>query len=81
MYFPAEQLLDKLEISATQLEDFEKKGIIQGVARAGRVFYSSRDMYRLRGILLFMSRGLPLDEAKWHVDHPTQEVAGSEGRE
>jgi DNA-binding transcriptional MerR regulator len=80
MYFPAEQLLDKLEISATQLEDFEKKGIIQGVARAGRVFYSSRDMYRLRGILLFMSRGLPLDEAKWHVDHPTQEVAGSEGR-
>ena len=49
MYFSAEHLLDKLQISATQLEDFENKGIVQGVSRAGRVFYSSRDMYRLRG--------------------------------
>ena len=80
MYFPTEHLLDKLQISATQLEDFEKKGIVQGVSKAGRVFYSSRGMYRLRGILKFMSRGLSFDEAKWHVDHPTQEVAGSEGR-
>jgi DNA-binding transcriptional MerR regulator len=79
MYFPAEHLLDKLKISATQLQDFEEKGIVQGISRAGRVFYSSRDMYRLKGVLLFMSRGLPLDEAKWHVDHPTQEAAESEG--
>ena len=80
MYFPAEHLLVKLQISATQLEDFEKKGIVQGVSKAGRVFYSSRDMYRLRGILRFMSPGLSLDEAKWHVDHPAQDVARSEGR-
>lgn len=38
MYFPAEHLLDKLQISATQLEDFEKKGIVQGVSKAGRRF-------------------------------------------
>ncbi|MFZ0862845.1 MAG: MerR family transcriptional regulator [Candidatus Sulfotelmatobacter sp.] len=80
MYFPAEHLLDKLQISAMQLEDFEKKGIVHGVSKAGRVFYSSRDMYRLRGILKFMSGGLSVDEAKWHVDYPTQEVASSEGR-
>ena len=80
MYFPAEHLLDKLQISDSQLRDFEKKGIVHGIAKAGRIFYSSRDMYRLKGILLLLSRGLPLDEAKWHVDHPTEEVARSEDR-
>jgi DNA-binding transcriptional MerR regulator len=81
MYFPAEHLLNKLKISDTELREFEEKGIVQGISRAGRVFYSSRDMYRLRGILSLLSRGLPLDEAKYHVDHPTQEVAGSNGPE
>ena len=28
MYFPAEHLLDKLQISDTQPRDFEKKGIV-----------------------------------------------------
>jgi hypothetical protein len=32
-------------------------------------------MYRLKGILLFMTRGLPLEEAKKRVDHPAVEVA------
>ena len=76
MYFPAEQLLNKLQISDTQLQDFEEKGVVHGISKAGRVFYSSRDMYRLRGILLFMARGLPLDEARRRVDRPTQEVEG-----
>jgi DNA-binding transcriptional MerR regulator len=80
MYFPAEHLLEKLQISAAQLRDFEKKGIVHGISKVGRVFYSSGDMYRLKGILLLISRGVPLDEAKWRVDHPTQEVAGSQGR-
>jgi hypothetical protein len=75
MYFPAEQFLDKLQISAEQLSNFEQRGIVKGVARAGRVFYSSRDMYRLRGILLFMTRGLTLDEAQRRVDHPTEEIS------
>ena len=80
MYFPAEHLLDKLEISATQLEDFEGKGIVHGVPKAGRVFYSSRDMYRLKGILLFMSRGLTLAEAQRRVDHPVEERSAAESR-
>jgi DNA-binding transcriptional MerR regulator len=61
MYFPAEHLLDKLQISAQELSDLEQKGIVKGLARAGRVFYSSRDLYRLKGILLFVTRGLTLD--------------------
>ena len=75
MYFPAEHFLDKLQISAEELSDFEQRGIVKGVARAGRVFYSSRDMYRLRGILLFMTRGLTLDEAQRRVDNPTGEIS------
>lgn len=75
MYFPAEHLLDKLQITADELSTFEQKGIVQGIAKAGRVFYSSRDMYRLKGIRLFMSRGLSLEEAKRRVDQPTEAVA------
>ena len=75
MYFPTEHLLDKLQISAENLSDFEQRGIVKGVARAGRVFYSSRDMYRLKGILLFITRGLTLDEAQRRVDNPTGEIS------
>jgi len=75
MYFPLEHLLDKLQISAEELSDFEQKGIIKGIPRVGRVFYSSRDMYRLKGILLFMARGLPLEEARKRVEHPVEEMA------
>lgn len=80
MYFPAEHLLEKLGISATQLEDFEGKGIVHGIPKVGRVFYSSRDMYRLKGILLFMSRGLTLAEAQRRVDHPIEERSAAESR-
>ncbi len=75
MYFPTEHLLGKLQISAEELNDFEQRGMVKGVARAGRVFYSSRDMYRLKGILLFMSRGLTLDAKQRRVDHPTEETS------
>jgi DNA-binding transcriptional MerR regulator len=75
MYFPAEHLLDKLQISAQELNNLEQKGIVKGLARAGRVFYSSRDLYRLKGILLFMTRGLTLEEAQRRVDHPMERSA------
>ena len=75
MYFSAERLLDRLQISAAELSGFEQKGIVKGIPKAGLVFYSSRDMYRLRGILLLMARGLPLEEATKRVDHPAEEVA------
>ena len=80
MYFPAEHLLDRLQISTQELRDLEEKGIVKGIARAGRVFYSSRDLYRLKGILLFMSRGLTLEEAQRRVDHPLEERSATEGR-
>ena len=80
MYFPAEHLLDKLHISAQELSDLEQKGIVKGLARAGRVFYSSRDLYRLKGILLFMTRGLTLEEAQRRVDQPVKESSAAESR-
>ncbi|MBZ5547083.1 MAG: helix-turn-helix domain-containing protein [Acidobacteriia bacterium] len=80
MYFPAEHLLDKLQISARELSNFEHEGIVKGIAKAGRVFYSSRDLYRLKGILLFMSRGLTLEEAQRRVDRPVEERSAAESR-
>ncbi len=80
MHFPAEHLLDKLQISAQELSDLEQKGIVKGLARAGRVFYSSRDLYRLKGILLFMTRGLTLEEAQRRVDQPVKESSAAESR-
>ena len=80
MYFSAEHLLDKLQISAQELSDLEQKGIVIGVARAGRVLYSSRDLYRLKGILLFMTRGLTLEEAQRRVDQPVEERSAAESR-
>ena len=80
MYFSAEHLVDKLQISGEQLSNFEQKGIVKGITRAGRVFYSSRDLYRLKGILLFMSRGLALEEAERRVDHPVEARSAAESR-
>lgn len=80
MYFPAEHFVDKLEISPEQLSDFEQRGVVKGIARTGRVFYSSRDLYRLKGILIFMSRGLTLEEAQRQVDHPVEGNKGAEHR-
>lgn len=80
MYFPAEHLLVKLRISDQELSNLEQKGIVKGIPRAGRVFYSSRDLYRLKGILLFMTRGLTLEEAQGRVDRPVAERSATESR-
>lgn len=77
MYFSAEHLLSKLQISAEVLSDFEQKGVVRGIARAGRVFYSSRDLYRLKGILLFVTRGMTLEEAQRWVDHSAEEISAA----
>ena len=80
MYFPAEHLLEKLQISAQELSDFERNEIVKGIAKAGHVFYSSRDMYRLKGIWALMTRGLTLEEAERQVDHPVKESSAAESR-
>ena len=80
MYFPADHILNKLQISAKELSEFEQKGVVKGIAKAGRVFYSSRDLYRLKGIMVFMTRGLTLEEAQRRVDHPVEATSASESR-
>ena len=35
MYFPAEHIVDKLQISREQLSEFEEKGIVHGIAKVG----------------------------------------------
>jgi hypothetical protein len=72
-YFSTEQLLDRLQMSGDQLSEFEQKGIVTGAVKAGRIFYTWRDMYRLRGILIFLNRGLTLEDAVRRVDQPPDE--------
>ena len=65
MYFAAEHLVSKLQISEAQLRDFEARGIVLGITKGGRTFYSSRDLYRLKGILFFMrTRGFSVEQAR-----------------
>lgn len=40
MYFPEEHLVHKLKVSDTELREFEEKRIVQGISKAGHVFYS-----------------------------------------
>lgn len=80
MYFPAEHLLDKLRISAQELSNFEQDGIVKGITKAGRIFYSSRDLYRLKGITVLMARGLTLEEAQRRVDQPVEAISAAEIR-
>jgi DNA-binding transcriptional MerR regulator len=61
----AEQLAQKLEIEQAELSDFEAQGVIRPVRKNGRIYYSSRDFYRLKGVLHFMrTQGLSVDEAQ-----------------
>jgi DNA-binding transcriptional MerR regulator len=59
----AEHLASKLEIEMAELPQFEQRGIIKAVKKNGRIYYSSRDMYRLKGVLHFMRDGLSIEEA------------------
>jgi len=64
----AEQLAEKLDITQAELLDFEAQELIQPVKKNGRTYYSSRDFYRLKGVLHFMrTMGLSLDEAQDRV--------------
>jgi DNA-binding transcriptional MerR regulator len=68
-YILEDHLIQRLELSQMDLQGFEQRGIIQGVEKNGYVFYSSREFYRLKGVLHYMrSQGLSLDEARAKVD-------------
>ncbi len=68
-YILEDHLIQKLELSPMDLQRFEQRGIIQGVEKNGYVFYSSREFYRLKGVLHYMrNQGLSLDDARAKVD-------------
>ncbi len=82
MYFPAEHVEYKLQISAEELREFEAKGVVRGIVKDSRTFYSSRDIYRLKGILRLMgTQGLSLEKAQERVDAPaTQSILTKAGK-
>ncbi len=64
----AEQLAAKLDLDSTDLPRFESQGILKPVTKNGHTYYSSRDFYRLKGILHFMrEKGLSIEEAQDRV--------------
>jgi len=64
----AELLAQKLEIEPSDLPAFESQGVIRAVNKNGRTYYSSRDFYRLKGVLHFMrTMGLSCEEAQDRV--------------
>jgi len=64
----AEQLAGKLDLSTADLPQFEAQGILKPVSKNGRTYYSSRDFYRLKGVLHFMrANGLSIEEAQDRV--------------
>jgi len=68
-YFLAEHLAAKMGLSNEGLASFEAKGVIRAVVKNGRTYYSSRDFYRLKGVLHFMrDKGLSLEAARARVE-------------
>lgn len=66
----AAQLATKLNLMEEDLSRFEEEGIIKSVHKNGRTYYSSRDFYRLKGVLHFMrEQGLSVHEAQDRLDN------------
>jgi len=64
----AELLASKLDLAVDELPAFEAQGILKPVSKNGRIYYSSRDFYRLKGVLHFMrTNGLSVEEAQDRV--------------
>ncbi|MEW5977096.1 MAG: hypothetical protein AB1898_14945 [Acidobacteriota bacterium] len=71
-YILEDHFLRRLKISPLELKGFEQKGVIRGVEKNGLTFYSSREFYRLKGVLHYMrSQGLSLEEARAKVELAT----------
>ena len=67
-YILEEHLSDKLGLSEKDLLYFESRGVIRGELKNGNTYYSSRDFYRLKGVLHYMrNKGLSLEEAQAQV--------------
>ena len=63
-----EHLAAKLGLSPEELHSFEVQGVIHCKIKNGNRYYSSRDFYRLKGILHHMrNKGLSLQDARAKV--------------
>ena len=75
LYLSAQHLQSKLQISTDELRDLERKGVISPVTKKGITFYSSRDLYKLKGVLHFVrSQGMSIEQA---VERMSQVMAGT----
>lgn len=64
-YFRADQLAAKLDLSVDVLNEYEELGLIHGLKKGSFVFYTSKDFYKLRGLLHFMrDEGMSLKAAR-----------------
>lgn len=76
LYLSLQHLENELKISRDELLDFERRGVIRSVTKNGNTFYSSRDLYKLRGILHFVrNKGLSVDQAVEHMDQEMKKPA------
>lgn len=67
-YFLAEHLPKKLGVTADELADFERRGVIKAVSKNGRRYYSAQDWYRLKAVLHFIrAEGLSLEKARFRL--------------
>ena len=68
-FVPAHHMQMQLKISAEEVLFFQERGVLEPVTKNGRLFYSARDVYRLRAILHFTrERGMSLEKARERVD-------------
>ncbi len=64
-YFREDQLAAKLGLAHDELLQYEELGLIRGVKKGAFKFYSSRELYKLRGLLHFMrDEGMSLKAAR-----------------
>jgi len=67
-YFLAEHLATKFGLSPEDLLGLETRGVIKGISKHGRTYYSSQDAYRLKGVLHLMhKKGIGIEEARARV--------------
>ena len=71
----AERLAIRLGLEEEDLLEFEKRQVIGRVEKNGFAYYSSRDFYRLKGLLHYMRhKGLSLEEARNQFDSAQRTV-------
>jgi DNA-binding transcriptional MerR regulator len=74
-YFLREHFAAKLGISESELAKFELEGVIRPLAKKGRLYFPSSDLYRVKAILHFMrADGLSLHEARVKLQEITRQA-------